>query len=199
MSKNQNMNFSDEPPTDIEQLLRNMQPEPLEVDRDTLFFAAGFAAGSRRNAVRFVWPSVAAALLLACTGLAVALHHKADALRTAVAAARQAETNAPTAGLADTTLVDKQIAAATQDSSRRVDLEESRFAASRSLDERLLRWRRLAYRDALPSDQLTARGWTESPLNRGAPEETTRSPAADGMPPRRPSTYLELLRRTQEG
>jgi len=73
MSENTSLNFADGVPPNVQRSLAKLEAEPLAVDRDDLFFQAGYLAGfGARSHPRF-WLSTAAALLLICLGLATAL------------------------------------------------------------------------------------------------------------------------------
>src|SRR5262245_6775757 len=81
MSQNRNVNFDDgASPLDVARILAGLDPEPLRIERDELFFQAGLAAGARslssgeRAGVRGLrylrlWQATAAALLITCIGL----------------------------------------------------------------------------------------------------------------------------------
>ena len=81
MSQNRDVNFDDAPNRSMSRILAGMDPEPLRIERDELFFQAGLAAccahslssGERAgvrglNSLR-LWQATAAALLVACAGL----------------------------------------------------------------------------------------------------------------------------------
>src|SRR5262249_16380114 len=76
MSESENLNFDLPSRKDLDDSLRmlhDLVPQPLDADRDELFFQAGFAAGRNHRRAGYFWPSTAAALLLVCAGLGVAV------------------------------------------------------------------------------------------------------------------------------
>jgi len=182
MSENTSLNSADGVPPSIQRVLSKLEAEPLAVNRDELFFQAGFAAGSRKRTARFFWPSAAAALLLMCAGLVAALLSQGN--RTASTAKQQAfALNLP----------DQQSAQEAPARTERTVVGE--------LQSRL--WQRLASTAPLPPGQLTAIGLTEMPAraDRGgwaAGDDGHGGASREQEPARQPTTYLEL-RLLQEG
>lgn len=188
MSEPEKLNFDDSAggrSIDPEQiLLCNLQPQALEVNRDELFFQAGFAAGiSHRSRFRLFWPSATAALLLVSIGLGSVLAwqvNSASALRMGVAA-QQNSSDHEAARLAD---------------GERADSGEL------PSDQRQRVWQRLASLTPLPAGYLTARGWVETPTetgNNGTKSSSSIEPAKSDNGPQRPATYFELMRLQREG
>ncbi len=201
---------------DAERLLQNCLPEVLTFDRDQLFFQAGFAAGSAKRSLRLFWPSAAAAMLLVSIGLGVALHNQARSiagLETALATAQNMQgatglaTSGATAGSSSSvpgvpSHGDSTVGQASSGTS--VDDTDRLFA-----DDRLRHWQRLASPAPLPPGRLTALGWEQLPAEMGNGDwgmGNVDRPTTQGMkinpdssPPRRPATYLELLRTYGEG
>jgi hypothetical protein len=62
--------------TDIEAALGALAPSRSRLDRDRLMFRAGQAAQRSSSAVRWAWPSIAAALAIVALGEAVALRQR---------------------------------------------------------------------------------------------------------------------------
>ena len=85
MSETRDLNSTGSAPTDPEQLLKNLTPQPLELNRDDLFFRAGYDAGARHSRLSLAWPSTAAALLMVSIGLSAALVHQTTTLPDATA------------------------------------------------------------------------------------------------------------------
>ena len=77
---------------EFERMLRELAPERLEVSRDELFFQAGYAAGARNRSRRFIWPAIAAALVIACGGLAAYSLQQHSELLASLAAASDLKT-----------------------------------------------------------------------------------------------------------
>lgn len=172
MSETRDLNSSGDSAADPERWLRDLMPQPLEVNRDDLFFRAGFAAGARSRSVSLAWPSAAAALLLVCLGLGTALVrqniHSSSASPSLVA--KEQTEMAAQAPLASTAWKNDQ----------------------RSLD-----WLRSMSAATSPG-KLTALGWIDSPPAKGIDHhESERKPNSSS--PRQPPTYFELLRAYQEG
>jgi hypothetical protein len=167
----------------FERMLRELEPQRLEVSRDALFFQAGFAAGAMNRSRRFFWPAIAAALLIACGGTAVfALRQHSDLL-AALAAAERPHSPLPLA-------IDDGAKPQT------VGAVVDRFSS----DERLRDFRRLISLGPLPPGRLTAGGWQEAGAETGnVGGGANRSGENEPLPPHRPATYLELLHRYQEG
>jgi hypothetical protein len=86
MSENTPMNSSDALQSGGARTLARLELEPLTVNRDELFFQAGYAAGLGARSLPRFWLSTAAALLLICLGLAAALiEHSASSPRAGLA------------------------------------------------------------------------------------------------------------------
>ena len=196
MSEPENMNFDpDLPnrPVNVERILSELEPQPLAISRDELFFQAGFAAGSRRHTVRLFWPSAVAALLLISCGLGAALVWQNNSPRSSVAVL-----TLPSPMLGE----NSELAAKPQtDMERDVN---NRFL----VDFRQRGWQRLASAAPLPSGRLTATGWQELPPEMRRVErrvengtgESDSSPSTDReFSPQHPATYLELMRQQGEG
>jgi hypothetical protein len=161
----------------------------LDINRDDLFFHAGIAVGSRGSGSRYFWPSAAAALLLACTGLAAVLIWQVNSigeLRTALAVAEHLETQSIARG----------------DSGAKPQTDTERSGSDHFLvDERLRQWQRLASAAPFPPGRLTAMGWEQLPgeLGNGMQERQADRSDAPESSPHRPATYLELMRLQREG
>jgi hypothetical protein len=190
MSKRPNLNFSahmNALPPEVARAFAGLTPEPLEMDRDELFFQAGFAAGARGRTRRYA-PMVAAALLLVSCGLGAAMIWQNVMLRSPLTLP------SPTRG------EDSEVAAA-RDAERE---NTNRLLSSDASLRQLLRAD--SSRDLL-AGRLTARGWVEDSEQMGNREWAVRNSlqkkASDNLPDaapvRRPATYLELLRSQQEG
>src|SRR5262245_36155602 len=91
MSENISLNSADGVPPNVERILSKLEADPLALDRDELFFQAGYAVGLRNRTTRFLWPSAAAALLLVSVGLIAALAHQMN--RSDLAAGRAVAVN----------------------------------------------------------------------------------------------------------
>jgi hypothetical protein len=167
----------------FERMLRELEPQRLEISRDELFFQAGYAAGVKNRSRRFFWPAIAAALLIAFGGTVVfALRQHSDLLAALAAAERP---NSP-------------MPLAIDDGAKpqAVGTVVDRFVA----DERLRDFRRLFSLAPLPPGRLTAGGWQEARAEMGnVGGRADRSEENESLPPHRPATYLELLHRYQEG
>ena len=177
MSENVSLTSADGVPPNIQRILSKLEAEPLAVNRDELFFQAGYAAGSSNQTSRFFWPSAAAALLLVSVGLAAVLAHqviRSDLVPDRAVAVDQA----PPPQFAESVPVTAQQSIPT--------------------DTRSRLWRRLASAAPLPPGQLTAMGWTEMPERAGGgrwaegSNERAEGSQDEESPPRRPSTYLDL-------
>src|SRR5262249_1187140 len=182
MSEDISLTSADGVPPNIQRTLSKLEAEPLAVNRDQLFFQAGYAAGSRRRSPQYLWPSAVAALLLMCVGLAAALVHQGNRPVT----------------------MDKQQAVALGSSDQQ-PAQKSPPPAERTIagDMQSRFWRRLASTAPLPPGQLTAMGLTETPARMdggewAAGDDGRHGESHDREPVRRPSTYLEL-RLQEEG
>src|SRR6478672_11334251 len=168
MSENTSLNSADGVPPNIQRILSKLEAEPLAVDRDELFFQAGYAAGSCNRTARFLWPSAAAALLLVSISLAAVLAHQI--IRSGSAGG--------------------QVVAVSQ-SPRQPLAESAPMTAPESMptDSRSQLWRRLASSTMLPRGQLTAIGWSELPDSVGSGRSAVEESAAGSQDqsPRRPS------------
>jgi hypothetical protein len=167
----------------FEQMLRELEPQRLEVSRDELFFQAGYTAGAKNRSRRFFWPAIATALLIAFGGTAVfALRQHSDLL-AALASAEPLK--APISVPIDDGAKPQAVIAV-------VDSNLS--------DERLRDFRRLISPAPLPPGRLTAGGWQEARAEMGnVGRQGDRSEENESLPSHRPATYLELLHRYQEG
>jgi hypothetical protein len=203
MSESENLNFdphSNGGTQNAEQILRELQLQPLEINRDELFFQAGFAAGRRGRAVRYFWPSTVAALLLVCVGLGAMLAWQAGSistLQTALAATQPTSTSQGTlANLAQSALVDSRDIAV-------VDGNHHSLA-----HDQLRQWQCLASPAPLPPGQLTAMGWVEIPREmrngqQGTGGDAQQPPSEPSVEPEsaphHPATYWELMHLQREG
>jgi len=182
---------------DFERMLRELAPERLEVSRDELFFQAGYAAGARNRSRRFIWPAIAAALVIACGGLTAYSLRQRSELIAALASA--SDLKAPVSVVA------------VESTKPQTDA----IVVDRALDiERQRDWRWLISSAPMPPGRLTAGGWQEARADisngewgtssgesnqfsrdakRSAPSDT------DSSTPHRPATYRELLQLYQEG
>jgi hypothetical protein len=179
MSEDIQMNSPDGLPRIAERALARLEPEPLAVSRDDLFFQAGYAAGSRKRTIRFLWPSAAAALLLVSIGLAAALAHQI--IRSSLAPGQTIAANHSPSGRSNESVAN---------------------TGQRSVpaDSRSQLWQRLASPTTLPPGQLTAIGWSELPEKAGMGQAVVggdESPKDTSARP--PSTYLELMRSQNQG
>ncbi len=177
---------------EVEALLRQLAPVPLNVNRDALFFAAGMAAADRRRAGRLVWPALAAGLLLACGGLAVALQKKSSALDAALAASAPGQ-------VAERSVADDRPSAPRQptpqqsggvlvvnDSPAGGANRRAGFGSQRDMDE-------LFWREPSRGSRLTALGWVDGPAIVPGQDEQRTAPAEPLRQIRRGDS-LELLR-----
>jgi len=200
MSENREVNvpFNDhnDLPPDVSRILGGLNPQPLEVNRDELFFQAGFAAGRSGRASRYFWPLAVAAMVMACVGLGAMLIWQARSIR-------ELQTELAVAERADAQSI------ARSGTTAKPQADGERYDGERFLiNERQRGWQRLALLAPLPPGRLTALGWEESPrgLRSGQWEmgdatgelESSRS-AQPETAPRRPATYLELMRQQREG
>jgi len=175
MSENTSLNSADGVPPNVQRILSKLEAEPLAVDRDELFFQAGYAAGSCNRTARFLWPSAAAALLLVSISLAAALAHQivqSGSARGQVVAVDQSPPQKS---------AESVVATAEQ---------------SMPTDSRSQLWQRLASSTMLPRGRLTAMGWSELPSSAAS---TKPSDAEQESSPHQPSTYLELMRSQNKG
>jgi hypothetical protein len=197
VSKNRNISpsadFGDSPP-DVESLLKLAAPEDVALDRDVLMFQTGMRAVSKRCASDLLWPAVAAALLIACGGVSVALVneiHRSSALESSLAKLERLEQGK--AAIATRAQSGALTAVATDES-------PSDMSMDRAQAEHLRNWGILSSTTRLPAGQLTAAGWERSTDSGLAPSNVSSPPSdAGGNIPRTPATYLELLRSYQEG
>jgi hypothetical protein len=182
---------------DFERMLRELTPERLEVSRDELFFQAGYAAGARNRTHHFIWPAIAAALLIGCGGLAAYSLQQHSELLAALATA--SDLKAP-------------IAVALEEVAKpRTDavVVDRALAIERQRD-----WRWLISSAPMPPGRLTAGGWQAARADVGNAEwgmgngesipfsrdaKGSAPSATDSNSPHRPATYRELLQRYQEG
>jgi hypothetical protein len=184
MSENVSLSSADGVPPNIQRILSKLEAEPLSVNRDELFFQAGYAAGSSSRTSRFFWPSAAAALLLVSAGLAAVLAHQI--IRSGLAPGQT-------------------IAVNHSHSPQLTESVSQTAQASMPADIRSKLWQRLTSSTTLPRGQLTAIGWSELPAkvgggqwamgSRDQPDESHDRQSS----PHRPSTYLELMRSQNEG
>jgi hypothetical protein len=179
MSEAANLN----PDPNLERMLRELEPQRLEVSRDELFFQAGYAAGAKNRSRRFFWPAIAAALLIAFGGTAVfALRQHSDLLAALAVAERP--------------ISPKPVVIDDGAKPQAVGAVVDRFVA----DERLRDFRRLFSLAPLPPGRLTAGGWQETRAETGnVGGRPDRAGENEPLRPHRPATYLELLHRYQEG
>jgi len=183
MSENSSLNSADGAPPNTQQTLSKLEPEPLAVNRDELFFQAGYAAGSSNQTTRFFWPSAAAALLILSISMAAALAH--HIIRSDSAPGQAVAVNQATG----------------QRFGERLPTTAQQSMAT---DSRSQLWQRLASSTTLPRGQLTAIGWSELPERMGSGQpvvggEESGAGSQDREPPRLPSTYLELMRAQNKG
>jgi hypothetical protein len=190
MSESENLNFdspSSEHPDDGLQILSDLQPQPLEVNRDELLFQAGFAAGKNHRGTRYFWPSAVAALLLVCVGLGARVISDVismNRMHQEIAASK----NAPT----------QTIAQSEPEAGQQTD--ETRTYHDRFFTDRQQRaWLRLASAAPLPPGRLTAAGWEDMPQSAISGQSKDNLPDKPDAPPHRPATYLELMRTQGEG
>ncbi len=207
-SLNADAEFGDGP-SEIVRLLQGCSPDALEIDRQKLFFDAGFAAGAANRPVRVFWPLVAAAMLLVSIGLGATVYRQAGAvenLQTLLAAAKNVR---GTPAAASRLVKDSSVDLHTKPKAN--DTAAINFKDRSAFDERSRSMQRLASSAPLPPGRLTALGWEQLPDEmRNAEwegrhqEGPGRSPASkanrefDSRPPH-PPTYFELLRHYQEG
>ena len=179
MSENVSLTSADGVPPNIQRILSKLEAEPLAVNRDELFFQAGYASGSSSRTSRFFWPSAAAALLLVSVGLAAVLAHqmiRSDLAGRQTIAVKQS----PAQPLAESDSAGTEVSTPT--------------------DSRSRLWQRLSSSATLPPGQLTAIGWSERPEKVGSGQTGLRSDESpQDSSPRRPSTYLELMRSQNKG
>src|SRR5262245_19190496 len=102
MSENILMSSGGGLPPDLEQTLSKLEPEAVRVNRDELFFQAGYAAGracslspGERGPRRYFWPSAAAAMLLISFGLAAALIQQSGIWRSPASPSHQVASAVP--------------------------------------------------------------------------------------------------------
>ena len=220
MSERSDLNPPDQPQPDgwhgqaksaraeIPQIITDLQPQALEVNRDELFFQAGYAAGSNSGGMPKMWPVAAAALLLISVGLASALTYQTMALHSTQYALKWMDKSQATIAVnAANPPLGRELGTERQAAAEAVDNQSSFQSYRIGLDERSLRWQRLASPAPLPPGRLTAMGWEPRQVRNGewgvGNERNERPPNSDEPPasskPHRPSTYLDLLRLQQEG
>ncbi|HZZ29451.1 MAG TPA: hypothetical protein VFE46_15745 [Pirellulales bacterium] len=189
------MQFSpDHLPPEVARMMDQLHPEPLQINRDELFFQAGRAAASSRHTTRHVWPAAAAALFVIGVGLCAALvlqGRTIDSLRLA---------------LADSPTVGPRVAQNNLDVQPQASLAQ--YNGDRFLAHSQLNWLRLASATPLPPGRLTAMGWEELPpeavqaesaIESMLPDSPSNRSAEPNSTPHRPATYLELMRQQREG
>jgi hypothetical protein len=164
MSQNRDVTFDDgAQPLDVARILAGLDPEPLRIERDELFFRAGFAAGSRSHSSVRLWQATAAALLIACIGLSAA------AFRQVII---------PTSDSNTVALVKPPVAdSPTIASKNPIDPSPA--------DLRTRKWQQLASADMLPPGRLTALGWSELSSEELAARSSNSAdapPASDSKP-----------------
>jgi hypothetical protein len=189
-------------PNNVESLLRQAAPEDLTVDRDELFFRAGFAAGSTPQGARYVWPAVAASLLVVCAGLSAALLSRintVNSLQLAVVELKSSQSIAVNSAKNGSTPKQTANDAAVAEVVDKEQIIASANGSSFSGGAPLRNWQRLASSAQLPPGQLTAAGWERRPVNTDSRASSIGHSESDATVPRRPATYLELLRSYQEG
>jgi hypothetical protein len=185
-------------PTDVESLLRSLSPESLSVNRDELFFQAGYAAGAKTKGARLFWPSAAAALLVFCIGLGVAVQRQTVALHSALAAAERGANAHPSAVATDnptkptSEAKSQDVALAEHDHQFLAQNGQSNFDEQRVRD-----WEKLATANFREHDRLTARGLVES--REDFLEPASESDEASPELRSRPKTYFELRQLHLEG
>jgi hypothetical protein len=179
MSENVSLTSADGVPPNIQRILAKLEAEPLAVNRDELFFQAGYASGWSSRTSRFFWPSAGAALLFVSVGLAAVLAH--HIIRSGLAPGHAVAVNqAPPQPLAESVSDNAQ--------------------PSMPADSRSRLWQRVVSSTALPRGQLTAIGWSEPPAKAGSGQSAVGSDESpQDSSPRRPSTYLELMRSHNRG
>lgn len=203
---------------EIEATLQGLLPEGLTIDRDQLFYRAGYVAAkasltsdvgdSPRSFLRVkIWPAAAAALLLVSVGLGLSFYRQSvdiKSLRTALAV-QEEEMLAASRG---------RVSPRREEAAN--DLAESVHESSAALarvserrdhgDENILYNRRarelqrLASTEPLPPGRLTALGWRELSPEELATWSSEDSPAMEKTKqPRsqRANTYWELLRQLE--
>ncbi|HTQ38820.1 MAG TPA: hypothetical protein VMJ32_07315 [Pirellulales bacterium] len=180
-------------PPETARILGQLQPEPLEINRDELFFQTGLAMGTRRHASPHIWPAVAAALLLVSIGLSMVVVRQHGAILSLQTGATGFASAGPSADA---------------ESNSRFAASDPRFPSQQQRD-----WLRLASAAPLPPGRLTAAGWEALPPDstdaaraatvreRNANPPTGDSPDSTNpdSTPHRPATYLELMRLQREG
>ncbi len=197
---------------DVESMLRRCSPGELQVNRDALFFEAGFAAGSASRRVKLFWPGAAAAMLLMSLGLGTALYQQIQATRDLRGLLAAAE-NPNGAGAASSSRAPEinsigfsTTGQATSGSPGQANSNRDRMFS----EQRMRHWQRLASAEPLPPGKLTALGWEPGqnengvglskprPSGSGSANHDSQSDRDPGTP-RQPPTYLELMRRYQQG
>ncbi len=188
----------------FERMLRELEPQRLEIPRDELFFQAGYAAGAKNRSRRFFWPAIAAALLIACGGTAAFSLHQHFELQTALAIAEQRPSmggtaDSPSSG--EPSAISDAHTAGLASSGTPMWLDNTLIGSNKlASDERLRDFRRLFSPAPLPPGRLTAGGWQEARAEMGnVGGRPDLSGENEPLPPHRPSTYLELLHSYQEG
>ena len=189
MSEPENLNFdagSAGGGQNTERLFGELQLEPLEVNRDELFFQAGVAVGARKHSRHRFLLIANAALIFLCVGLGALL-------------IRQTAVNKVTQGES----VAMESAPARQNSVSNLNAGDTQLQPD---VRRLLQWDRLTSKGALPPGHLTAAGWQEEPLEMGSAEwgagnesSKRQSDSDSDKWQHRPATYLDLMRMQKEG
>ena len=171
------------PNRSMSRILAGLDPEPLRIERDELFFQAGMAAarslstGERAgvrglNSLR-LWQATAAALLVACIGLSTTAFRQGMISTTD---SSSGISTGATAGLPSS------------GSARGTDINDH-FLTDRL---RTRKWQQLASADFLPPGRLTALGWSElsseelaarSRASAESPQESDTSPTSSRLTP----------------
>jgi hypothetical protein len=185
-------------PNDLESLLRSLSPESLSVNRDELFFQAGYAAGAKTKGARLFWPSAAAALLVTCIGLGFAVQRQTTALHSALAVVERKANTSPSAIVANHSVKPKS-AAKTEDVAFAEPKQQNFTQNGQSIfdKQRIRNWEELASANFCRHGQLTAHGLVET--SEGFLDPTDHSNEAEPAPRLRPKTYLELRQLHLEG
>ena len=171
MSQNRDVNFDPDDgaqPLDVARILAGLDPEPLRIERDELFFQAGIAAASHAHSSVRLWQLTAAALALLCVGLSAVAFHRDGSPQTI--AMTKPEFTTTSTNVATT----------------------ARPLEPPSTDLRTRKWQQLASADFLPPGRLTALGWSElsseelaarSRASAESPQEPDASPTSSRLTP----------------